>query len=108
MLLEPRFAEEDVENEKGVIIEEIGMYEDSPEDTAVDRLNEACFKGSLGRPILGRRKTVSSFTSAGLRQFKEEHYTPDKIVVAVCGRFTEENIRRIAEKLSGIPAAAKP
>lgn len=107
MLLEPCFREEDVQSEKGVIIEEIGMYEDSPEDTALDRLTEACFKGALGRPILGSRRTVSSFTADSLRDFKERHYTPDKLVVAVCGRFEEASIRRIADKLSTLPPAGR-
>ena len=51
MFLESRFAQEDIELERGVVLEEIDMYEDSPEDVAIDKLFEKCYDGSaLGRP----------------------------------------------------------
>mgnify|MGYP002231350894 CR=1 FL=1 len=58
MLFHSRFAQEDVELERSVILEEIGMYEDAPEDLCADRLSMAVYKGRpLGRPILGRSST---------------------------------------------------
>ena len=54
-----RFDDADVETERGVILEEIGMYEDNPEDLCAERLAGAVFKGSpLARPILGRKATL--------------------------------------------------
>ena len=55
-----RFAQEDLELERGVVLEEIDMYEDSPEDVAIDKLFESCYDGSaLGRPILGTAERSS-------------------------------------------------
>ena len=58
MFLHSRFAQEDLELERGVVLEEIDMYEDTPEDLCAERLSMAVYKGdSLGRPILGRAST---------------------------------------------------
>ena len=59
MLFHSRFDQGDVELERGVILEEIGMYEDTPDDLVIERLSSAIYKGSsLGRPILGTRETL--------------------------------------------------
>lgn len=59
MLFHSRFAQGDVELERGVILEEIGMYEDTPEDLAAERLAAAVYQGSpLSRPILGKASRV--------------------------------------------------
>ena len=71
MLFHSRFAQEDVELERGVILEEIGMYEDTPEDLCADRLAMAVYKGRpLGRPILGRSSTLNEMTGESLRQWQ--------------------------------------
>ena len=57
MFLESRFAQEDIELERGVVLEEIDMYEDSPEDVAIDKLFEKCYDGSaLAAPSSARRR----------------------------------------------------
>src|SRR5699024_3504138 len=59
MFLNARFDEDDVENERGVIFEEIDMYEDSPEDLVTERQSTAVYRGSaLARPILGKKSTL--------------------------------------------------
>ena len=61
----------------GVILEEIGMYEDNPEDLCAERLAGAVFKGSpLARPILGRRPPWTRWTGRGLRAYQRAHYGP--------------------------------
>lgn len=93
MLFHSRFAQEDVELERSVILEEIGMYEDTPEDLCADRLAMAVYKGRpLGRPILGRSSTLNEMTGESLRQWQAEHYCPGSIVVALAGRFEERHI----------------
>ncbi len=63
MLFHSRFAQGDVELERGVILEEIGMYEDTPEDLAAERLAAAVYQGSpLSRPILGKASTLNKMT----------------------------------------------
>lgn len=66
MFFHSRFDDADVETERGVILEEIGMYEDNPEDLCAERLAGAVFKGSpLARPILGRKAPWTRWTGRG-------------------------------------------
>ena len=89
MFFHSRFDDADVETERGVILEEIGMYEDNPEDLCAERLAGAVFKGSpLARPILGRKATLDKMDGAWLRAYQRAHYRPDRIVVALAGSFT--------------------
>ena len=86
MFFHSRFDDADVETERGVILEEIGMYEDNPEDLCAERLAGAVFKGSpLARPILGRKATLDKMDGAWLRAYQRAHYRPDRIVVALAG-----------------------
>ena len=98
MFLHSRFAQEDLELERGVVLEEIDMYEDSPEDVAVDKLFESCYDGcSLGRPILGTEETLDPMTSETLHKYMREYYRPEDTVVAISGHFTDEDLDYIAE-----------
>jgi predicted Zn-dependent peptidase len=90
MVFSSRFDEADVNLERGVILEEIGMYEDTPDDLCSERLFGAVYKGSpLGRPILGRPATLGKLTGAGLRGYQKEHYRAGNIVVSLAGSFTQ-------------------
>ena len=69
------FRQEDVDTERGVILEEIGMYADNPEDLCSERLAAAVYKGSaLARPILGKPATLKAMTGASLRQWRDTDY----------------------------------
>lgn len=82
------FADEEIEKEKSVILEEIGMYQDSPEDIAFEQLQKAVWSNSpLGMPILGTEETISHFTGAELRQYYSQNYIPAKTVISVAGNF---------------------
>ena len=73
MFFNSKFDEHDVELEKGVIIEEIDMYEDAPEDLVVETLFSEIFKGCpLETPILGTKKTVSNLTAQQIKKYREE------------------------------------
>ncbi len=96
MICNPLFDTHDIETEKGVVLEEIGMYEDSPEDHCSDMLTALCYKGKpLGYNILGTRESVKSLTAEGLRQYMAKTYVPERIVVSVCGNFDRENVLEI-------------
>ncbi len=104
MLLDTRFAQEDVETERGVILEEIGMYADDPADLVNERLNAAMYRGcSLARPILGKRATLEKMTGQWLRDYRDSHYLPDKIVVALAGSFDNAVVDAICERFSALP-----
>ena len=101
MLLHPLIAEEDVEKERNVIIEEIYMYDDAPEELVHDALQDAIWReSSLGMPILGTEETISTFDAAFIRSYYEKNYHPDNIVLSVAGNFeTEEMLSVLNEKL---------
>ena len=109
MLFHSRFDQGDVELERGVILEEIGMYEDTPEDLCAERLAMAVYKGrSLGRPILGKASTLEPMTGEFLRQWQREHYVPGAIVAALAGSFQERQVEELAQRLAALPAAPLP
>lgn len=97
--------EADVKNELGIILEEIDMYEDTPEDLAAERMLLGAFKGALGRPVLGRSSALSSQSGESLKTFMRENYIAPRVVVALAGSFTEEDIRLIESRFSQLPKA---
>ena len=99
LVLSPKFPEKDLEKEKDVVVEEMKMYEDSPEDYAFDLLEEQLYKGdSLGRPIIGYEETVRSFTQERLFAFCKTHYTGDHIVIAAAGNVVHEKVVQMVKK----------
>ena len=104
-----RFDEADVETERGVILEEMGMYADDPADLVSERMNAAVFRGnSLGRPVLGRRSTLARMTGAWLKEYKQAHYTADRVVIALAGSFDDSVLAEICDRFSTMVPAAKP
>ncbi len=106
------FDDEESAREKGVILEEIHMCEDTPEDLCLDILAEAYFgKTGLGRTILGTAENVEKFTKADIRAYMERYYVPSNIVVSVAGNIAFEEAERICDEYFAAnfsTAAAKP
>lgn len=101
MFFDSRFAEEDVQLERGVVLEEIGMYQDDPSDVVYERFSAAVYKGSpLARPILGKRSTLEKMTGEWLKAYKNTHYLPSKVVVCVAGAFEDAILEDIAARFS--------
>jgi predicted Zn-dependent peptidase len=99
LVLNPTFPEKELEKEKDVVVEEIKMYEDVPEDLIFDRFEQAVYGGhALGRPILGFPETVRGFSRDHLLDHLEEHYTPDRIVVAVVGNYRHDRLLKMVER----------
>lgn len=89
MLYQSRFDDADVETERGVILEEIGMYRDAPDDLCSERLTSAVYgNSSLARPILGKASTLKNITGENLKDYQAKHYVPQDTVVSVSGSFT--------------------
>ncbi|MCD7758112.1 MAG: insulinase family protein [Clostridiales bacterium] len=109
MFFDAKFAEKDVQLERGVILEEIGMYQDDPSDLVSERLNAAVYKGSpLARPILGKRSTLEKMTGQWLKDYKNTHYLPGTVIVALAGSFDESILDDIAARFSVMaPGPAK-
>ena len=87
LALRPRFDEGELQKERGVILEEIAMVEDTPEDLVADVLSEAQFVGSLSRPILGSQERIRAYTRDDLLAYWRRHYTAQNMVVAVAGNY---------------------
>ena len=113
MLLFPKFADEDVNTERGVVLEEIGMCDDDPDDLCGERMLRAVFAGSsLGRPILGEEATLRQMNGAWLRAYMKRHYLPERVVVALAGSFRDEDVedlkRRFSAMAPGEPLVEEP
>ncbi len=93
MILNSKLDEQDIKREKGVVLEEISMVEDTPDDLAHENLAKAFYGNhTLGKTILGTKETVNNITSAHMRTYMNETYTPENIVVSVAGSFQEQAI----------------
>jgi predicted Zn-dependent peptidase len=86
MVLEPKFAEDEIEREKSVVIEEIGMTLDNPEDLVHELFTQNFWNGhALGKPILGTPETVSAFTREKLQKWFRQCYAPNNMVITAAG-----------------------
>ncbi len=102
MILHSKFDDEEIEKEKGVVIEEINMSYDSPEDVLDDAHSAVCFGNtSLGRPILGTAEHIKSFNHNKIVDFIENRYTPYNSVISICGNFDEKYVKDLLEKHFG-------
>ena len=108
MFFNSLFSESDLESERGVIFEEIDMYDDAPEDLSSERLLAGCFPGALGRPILGTKHTLGGMTSESLRGFMRQHYVPSRVVISLCGNFTKIHLEQISRLFSRMEAKKAP
>lgn len=111
ILLHPRFGAEDIEREKSVVLQEIKMVEDTPDDLVHDLFAERRWPGHpLGRPILGRGDVVQSLMPDTIRRYFQQEYCPARITVAVAGHVEhEEVLRLLAPRVDGFcgPAGAR-
>jgi predicted Zn-dependent peptidase len=90
---QPRFDAEELERERKVILDEMKSVEDTPDDVVHDLFTEAFWPDhALGRPVLGRVETVSSFTRKDLLRFFEKIYAPSNLIVAAAGNLEEDQI----------------
>lgn len=106
MFLHSQFDNKDIELERGVVLEEIDMYEDSPEDVAVEKLAETCYAGSsLGRPILGTEDTLLEMDSDTLHDFVREYYHPQDTVISISGSISEVALEYVCDLFSQMPGS---
>lgn len=102
MLLYSRFEPSEIEKEKGVILEEIMMYEDSPEDNAFELLTDAVFDSHpLSNSILGEQETLNTFSRDRLVSFFSENYDVNSTVIAIAGNFEVSKLTELLIKYFG-------
>jgi predicted Zn-dependent peptidase len=96
LVLNPAFAPADVEREKKVILEEIKMVEDTPDDLVHELFTQSFWDGHpLGRPILGSPESVEALTSDVLRTYFDGTYTAGNLVIVAVGNVTHERMREL-------------
>ena len=98
----PAFPEDEIEIEKGVVIDEINSYKDSPADDVYDKFEEALLADHpLGKTILGTAASVRKITSTELREFVRERFTPGNMALAVVADIDERKMEEAVLKLAG-------
>jgi predicted Zn-dependent peptidase len=108
MVFAPAFAELDAERE--VVLEEIAMYEDQPQELVHDLISEATFgRHPLGRPVIGRAEVVSSVSRRTITSYHRAMYVPGNVVVAAAGSLKHEQFERLLLKAQrrAVDAAGK-
>jgi predicted Zn-dependent peptidase len=105
ILTAPAFDPAELAREKQVIVQEIGSYEDAPDELVFDHFMETAFPGSpLGRPILGTPRSVRAQSAGSMRGFLARRYRTPAMVVAAAGAVDHAEIVRGAERLfAGLP-----
>lgn len=103
MILNSKFNEDDLDKERSVIIEELKMYEDSPEDLAYDLLTENIYKNDpLGMNIIGTEESLKKLNREKLLDYFNKYYVPNNSVIAISGNFNfNEIINKIEDKFKG-------
>lgn len=90
---------EELEKERGVILEEIAMYNDTPDEVAHEIVSSAFFTGTpLQKTILGPAENIRRFTREDLLAYKQKHYGVNNIVIAVAGHFDEQQLFDLLER----------
>ncbi|MBQ8197518.1 MAG: insulinase family protein [Clostridia bacterium] len=94
------FEKGEMDREKGVIIEEINMSEDSPEDVCSDLLAKSYYgEEGLGRTILGPASNIKKFSKNDVESYMDKYYTADNTVISIAGNVDIESTQEIIEKL---------
>lgn len=101
MFFNSTFDEEELKKEKNVVLEEIKMYEDTPDDIVHDLLSKASYENHpLGFPILGTEETLERFNGTMLREYMNENYTPENVVVSIAGNVDESFLAEVEKYFS--------
>jgi len=102
IVISPSIDQKEVDKERNVVLEEIAMTDDSPEDVAYDLISGAVFgTQSLGQTILGPREGIKRYSREDLLAFRKKHYSPMNACVAIAGNFDFDRIRDLMEKYFG-------
>lgn len=103
------FDIDNIEKEKKIVLEEIALLEDTPEELVADLFNYFVWDGNpLGKPILGTENSVNNITRSDLLRFYKKWYTSGEIIIVVVGNIDEKQLLKEAEKYFGKYGVYKP
>ena len=102
IFLNSSFDPEDIEREKQVVLQEISMVEDSPEEQVHELFNAQVFNNHpLGKPVLGTAETVTAITRDSIIEHMKMYYSPDRIIIAAAGNIDHDEVVKTFEKQFG-------
>ena len=109
LLLNPAFADEDIYREQNVVVEEIKMVEDTPDDLVYEIFTTRFWpEHQLGKPILGTAESVRSFDAAALRTYFSDAYTAQNVVIAAAGNIDHAAISElVGNAFSALPVSSQ-
>ncbi|MDR3722317.1 MAG: pitrilysin family protein [Candidatus Acidoferrales bacterium] len=107
IVLEPKFAADDIAREQSVVLEEIRMTQDNPEDLVHELFTQNFWHPhALGKPILGTPETVSAFTRDTLQAWFKQCYAPNRLVITAAGHLTHQQlVDLVSERFARLPRA---
>jgi predicted Zn-dependent peptidase len=110
LVINPTFAPDEIEREKKVILEEIKMVEDTPDDLVHELFAERFWNGhALGRPILGTAESVSGLTPSIIKSYFTDAYVAGNFIVVAVGNLDHDRVRALVERaFSGVKAQGSP
>ncbi len=98
IFFDSKYDKNELDKEKGVIIEEINMCEDTPEDICFDLLAKSYYgESGLGQTILGSEKNIKSFTADDVKHYMKKYYTADNVVISIAGNLDLEQAERLVK-----------
>jgi len=102
LILNPQFDPEEMERERSVVLEEIKMVEDTPDDLVYEIFTQNFWKDQpLGQPILGTKQTVSRLDRDEVVQFFQDFYTPEELIISVAGNLDHDSIVDLVFRMFG-------
>ena len=102
LVLHPVFREDDIQKEQGVVLEELKMDEDNPDFLVHEIFSGNFWKDhSLGKPIIGNKRTIKSFDREMIRDYYKQAYVPDQILVTAAGNLDHDNVLRLVAQSFG-------
>ncbi len=109
ILCHSSFEPEELERERGVILQEIGQANDTPDDIVFDHFQSAAYPAQpMGRPVLGTEQIIRTMKREALPGFMSQHYTPDNMVIAASGNLYHEQVVELAQKhFADLPRAER-
>ena len=110
IILDPKFDENELERERGVILQEIAASIDTPDDLVFDLAQKAAYPDHpLGRPILGSAEAVSQYDGAAIAAYRDQHYAAPSILVSAAGAIEHDELVELARSaLAALPTVAGP
>jgi predicted Zn-dependent peptidase len=99
ILCHSSFDADELERERGVILQEIGQANDTPDDIVFDHFQSAAYPSQpMGRPVLGTEQIIRGMKREALPGFMRQHYTPENMVIAACGNLEHDQVVELVQQ----------